>query len=120
MFYHAHILARKNICSVCVLLGGNHVVGALFFMDEIFPTTGLCASSVVSAASGEIRRKDASAGICDAHRSVNERFKLQIIGDFLPQCLYVFKRQLACQHDALHAVIVPEATAEGIDGRRLS
>ena len=97
----AHILRGHNKRAKLVLLDGVGLIGALFLGYDVVPSARLSARAAVGVAAREAVGEHASAAVGHAHRAVNERLKLDALGERCLDSLYLAKRQLASENESL-------------------
>ena len=81
MLDHAEILGIENISSALVLIY-RHVLARSRLLDNgIFPAAWMCAGSLIRVTAGKEVAEQTSAGVGNAHRTVDETLDLHVLRD---------------------------------------
>ena len=108
IFNQAQVLGVHHIGTVLVLFEVKVFARALLLtqlIHIIFPTAGLSAGTAVAVAPGQIGAQKAASAVGNAHRAMHEGF--QLYRGFFADFADFSQGQLACQHHAFSAQLLP-------------
>ena len=117
IFNQAQVLGVHHIGTALVLLEVEIFARALLLaqlIHIIFPTAGLSAGTAVAVAPCQIGAQQAASAVRNAHRAMHEGFQLYrgFFADFADFC----QGQLACQHHAFSAQLLPRLYSGVVGG----
>ena len=111
-------ILRVHDIGTALILGDGIVLSGTGFLDQcILPSTGLGTASAVRIAPRKVTAEQTSSGIGDTHRTVHEQLQLHVRRP--PNLPYLRRRELACEHDARRAKLLPRAHRAPVDIVRL-